>query len=108
MITLAVVLSGGPMGLRCAFVKFSGFVVISICHVRLHKFSSQRQTIGRSWSRSRNSRNGAMSICAKFQQTSDVVIAVHREMRAVWVGVERSFAAPDLRPLELTSGHGSQ
>jgi hypothetical protein len=40
VIALAVLLSGRPMRLRCIFVKFSGFVVIGICHVRFHKFSS--------------------------------------------------------------------
>jgi hypothetical protein len=37
VIALAVLLSGRPMRLRRIFVKFSGFVVIVICHVKFHK-----------------------------------------------------------------------
>ena len=33
VIAFAVLFSGSPVGLCCIFVKFSGFVVIVICHV---------------------------------------------------------------------------
>lgn len=33
VIAFAVLFSGGPVRLCCIFVKFSGFVVIVICHV---------------------------------------------------------------------------
>ena len=34
VIASAVLLSGSPVRLCCIFVKFSGFVVIVVCHVR--------------------------------------------------------------------------
>ena len=33
MIAFGVLFSGGPVRLCCIFVKFSGFVVIGVCHV---------------------------------------------------------------------------
>ena len=33
VIALSVLFSGGPVRLCCIFVKFSGFVVIGVCHV---------------------------------------------------------------------------
>ena len=33
VIAFAVLFSGGPVRLCCIFVKFSGFIVIVICHV---------------------------------------------------------------------------
>jgi hypothetical protein len=58
VIALAVLLSGGAVRFCSAFVKFGGFVVIAIRHVRLLKFSSQRETICQTISRSQMSRNG--------------------------------------------------
>jgi hypothetical protein len=76
-----VLLSSSPMRLRCIFVKFSGFVVIVICHVRFLKFSSQRATTRGSRSRSGKSRNGAISICRKFHQTIGIATAVLSRVR---------------------------
>jgi hypothetical protein len=47
VIAFAVLLSGSPVRLCCIFVQFSGFVVIVVCHVSFHKFSSQRATTHR-------------------------------------------------------------
>jgi hypothetical protein len=33
VIALAMLFGGGPVRLCCIFVKFSGFVVIVVCHV---------------------------------------------------------------------------
>jgi hypothetical protein len=53
-----VLISGGAVRLCSIFVKFGGFVVIAVRHVRFLKFSSQRQTIYQTPSRSQMSRNG--------------------------------------------------
>jgi hypothetical protein len=61
VIALAVLLSGGTVRLCRIFVKFGGFVVIAIRHVRFLEFSSQRKTICQTLSRSQMSRNGVAS-----------------------------------------------
>jgi hypothetical protein len=61
MTAFAKPLSGSPR-LRRIFVKFSGFVVIDICHLGYYKFSSQGATTRRSMSRSWKSRDGVVQI----------------------------------------------
>jgi hypothetical protein len=58
MIALAVLLSGSAVRLCSVFVKFGSLVVIAVCHVRFLEFSSQRETIYQTLSRSQMSRNG--------------------------------------------------
>jgi hypothetical protein len=53
VIALAVLISGGAVRLCSIFVKFGGFVVIAVRHVRFLKFSSQRKTICQTPGRSR-------------------------------------------------------
>jgi hypothetical protein len=71
MIAFAMLLRGGPMRLRRIFVKFSGFVVIGICHGGSYKFSSQGATTRRCVTRSWKSRNGVV-------RTAEVPIAIRR------------------------------
>jgi hypothetical protein len=58
VIALAVLISGGAVRLCSVFVKFGGFVVIAVRHVRFLSFNSQRATTGQTLGRSRMSRNG--------------------------------------------------
>jgi hypothetical protein len=78
VIALAVLLSGGTVRLCRIFVKFSGFVVIAIRHVRFLKVSSQRETICQTLSRSEMSQNGVARMpvvpfgtALDFRQTAD-------------------------------------
>jgi len=45
MIALAVMLSGGPMSLRCVFVVLCSLIVLVSCHVGFLIFRSQQSTI---------------------------------------------------------------
>jgi len=58
VISLAVLIGGGTVRFCSVFVKFGGFVVIAVRHVRFLKFNSQRATTRRTPDRSRVSRNG--------------------------------------------------
>jgi hypothetical protein len=58
VIALAVLISGGAVRLCSGFVKFGGFVVIAVRHVRFLKSSSQHATIHQTPGRSWMSRNG--------------------------------------------------
>ena len=58
VIALAVLIGGGAVRLCSIFVKFGGFVVIAVRHVKFLKFRSQRETICRTLGCSQMSRNG--------------------------------------------------
>src|ERR1700692_1831310 len=58
VIALAVLLSGGSVRPCRIFVKFGGFVVIAVRHVRFLKFSSQRERTCQTLSRYKMSRDG--------------------------------------------------
>jgi hypothetical protein len=81
VIALSVLFGGGPVRLCSIFVKFGGFVVIAVRHVRFLKFSSQRQTICQTPSRSQMSRNSVAGILVgsgrvlniKIEQTTSII-----------------------------------
>jgi hypothetical protein len=67
-----VLISGGAVRLCSVFVKFGGFVVIAVRHVRFLKFSSQRATTCQTPSRSWVSRNGvAGTLVVLFKTAGD-------------------------------------
>jgi len=62
VIALAVLISGGAVRLCSVFVKFGGFVVIVVRHVKFLRFNSQRATTRQTPGRSRMSRNGVAEL----------------------------------------------
>jgi hypothetical protein len=71
VIALAVLISGGSVRLCSVFMKLGGFVVIAIRHVEFLKFSSQREPICRTPSRSQMSQNGVAEARCSIWNSGD-------------------------------------
>ena len=66
LIALAMLLCGGAVRLCSIVVKFGGFVMIAVRHVRILKFSSQRATTRRIPPRSQMSPDGVFGTDALY------------------------------------------